>query len=104
MINEKDSLPYDEYDCALTMLLVLGLVEVDSTDAVPGLRSPSEKCPGRRVAGHGLRRDPPPPPLPPRPSPAAVRAVFRDHAHVRTTAAGLLGPGPCHDRDIYVKT
>jgi hypothetical protein len=38
MENEKDSLPADEYANALTMLLVLGLVDVVSTDAEPGFR------------------------------------------------------------------
>lgn len=40
MENEKDALPLpaDEYDCALTMLLVLGLIDVDTTGAAPGFR------------------------------------------------------------------
>jgi hypothetical protein len=38
MENEKHSLLSDEYDSALTMLLVLGLIEVDSTGAVPEFR------------------------------------------------------------------
>jgi hypothetical protein len=38
MENEKDSLPGNEYDCALTMLLVLGLIEVVPVGAEPGYR------------------------------------------------------------------
>jgi hypothetical protein len=38
MRNEKGSLPGDEYDCALTMLLVLGLIDVVPGDAAPGYR------------------------------------------------------------------
>jgi hypothetical protein len=38
MKNVKDSLPDDEYDAAVTMLLVLGLVDVVPTNAAPSFR------------------------------------------------------------------
>jgi hypothetical protein len=38
MEHENDSLPRDEYDTALTMLLVLGLIDVVPTDAAPEFR------------------------------------------------------------------